>query len=169
MAIPAIKSGPNVCTDCCSLMISSHVLGSRSYVSSLLIDTRVFAMGLGPMAAILAHTCWGYASTVVSLTDGPLMAIRAVRFWGVLFFRSMPSIFRELLRAASAQTATEIASLCASNAVLCFRMLLAMRVSLSASATATLYRCMRPEARASQSPKLKSAHRCGRIMMIFAA
>ena len=46
-------------------MISSHVFGSRSYVSGLLIDTRVFAMDLGQMAAIMAHPCWGYARAVV--------------------------------------------------------------------------------------------------------
>lgn len=39
-----LQSGPYVCTDCCSQMISSHVLGSRSYVSGLLIDTRVVAL-----------------------------------------------------------------------------------------------------------------------------
>ena len=37
-------SGPDVCTGCCSQLISSHVFGSRSYVSGLLIDTRVVAL-----------------------------------------------------------------------------------------------------------------------------
>ena len=35
---------PNVCTGCCSQVIFGHVLGSRSYVSGLLIDTRVVAL-----------------------------------------------------------------------------------------------------------------------------
>jgi hypothetical protein len=35
---------PYVCTGCCSQEISLHVAGSRSYVSGLLIDTRVVAM-----------------------------------------------------------------------------------------------------------------------------
>lgn len=39
-----VTPGPDVCTGCCSQMISSHVLGSRSYVSGLLIDTRVVAL-----------------------------------------------------------------------------------------------------------------------------
>lgn len=37
-------SGPFVCTGCCSQVIFWHVLGSRSYVSGLLIDTRVVAL-----------------------------------------------------------------------------------------------------------------------------
>jgi hypothetical protein len=40
----AVVDGPFVCTGCCSQLISSHVLGSRSYVSGLLIDTRVVAL-----------------------------------------------------------------------------------------------------------------------------
>ena len=36
--------GPFVCTGCCSQEISLHVAGSRSYVSGLLIDTRVVAL-----------------------------------------------------------------------------------------------------------------------------
>lgn len=44
-----------------------------------------------------------------------------------------------------------------------------MRASLLASATATLLRCIRSDARLNHSPKLKSGHRCGRIMMTFAA
>ena len=38
------RTGPYVCTGCCSQEISLHVAGSRSYVSGLLIDTRVVAM-----------------------------------------------------------------------------------------------------------------------------
>ncbi|AML51740.1 hypothetical protein RC74_11120 [Falsihalocynthiibacter arcticus] len=38
-----VAFGPNVCTGYCLQMIFSHVLGSRSYVSGLLIDTRVVA------------------------------------------------------------------------------------------------------------------------------
>ena len=36
--------GPYVCTGCCSQMIFWHVLGSRSYVFGLFIDTRVVAL-----------------------------------------------------------------------------------------------------------------------------
>jgi len=39
-----VESGPYVCTGCCSQMIFWHVLGSRSYVFGLLIDTRVVAL-----------------------------------------------------------------------------------------------------------------------------
>ena len=37
-------SGPYVCIGCCSQVIFGHVLGGRSYVSGLLIDTRVVAL-----------------------------------------------------------------------------------------------------------------------------
>ena len=43
-ALAADTDGPYVCTGCCSQVIFWHVLGSRSYVSGLLIDTRVVAL-----------------------------------------------------------------------------------------------------------------------------
>ena len=39
-----VSKEPNVCTGCCSQVIFWHSLGSRSYVSGLLIDTRVVAL-----------------------------------------------------------------------------------------------------------------------------
>ena len=45
--------GPIVCTGCRSQEISLHVAGSRSYVSGLLIDTRVVGLA-GVMERVFA-------------------------------------------------------------------------------------------------------------------
>lgn len=133
-----------------------HFLGSRSYVSGLLIDTRVVAL-------------LGLRSHLDLITGQVIVDYLGRQILGAQYFRSMLSICRELFWVASAQTPIATSSLCASNAALCLSMLQAMRASLLASATAALFRCMRSQARARQSPKPKSGQRCGRIMMIFAA
>lgn len=54
-------------------------------------------MGLEPMAALMAHLCWGYARTVISLADRLISTIWAVRFRGRSFsvpcFRSVANSF----------------------------------------------------------------------------
>ena len=69
-------------------MISSHVLGSRSYVSGLLIDTRVVAL-LG----LRSHRDLISGQVVDDLLGRQIL--------GASYFRSMLSIYRELLWIAS--------------------------------------------------------------------
>ena len=137
-------------------MISSHVLGSRSYVSGLLIDTRVVAL-LG----LRTHR-----DLITGQVDHDQ---KGRQILGAYVFRSMLSICRELLWLTPAQVPTSTSSRGASNAVLRLRMLQAMRASLLASATASLFPFILSDARISQSPKLKSGHRLERIRMTLAA
>ena len=98
------------------------------------------------------------------------MTLRAVRLWGRNISVPCFAIYRELLWIAAGLSDAD------SNLVswrvkrrLMSQMLQAIRARLLASATAALLRCIRSDARANHSPKLKSGHRCGRIIMTFAA
>jgi len=112
---------------------------------------------------------WGYARSVVSLADRPFQPSGLSDSGGVCFpFHAC--LVRELLWIMTGrQTLAMTSSLWASNGVRCLNTLQAMRASLLARAMASLFRCMRLDARASQSPKLKSGQRWGRIRTTLAA
>ena len=71
-----------------------HVLGSRSYVFGLLIDTRVVAL-------------LGLRTPVISLADRSIMTIWAVRLWGRNFSVPCFAIYRELLWIAEGRSDTD--------------------------------------------------------------
>ncbi|MEM7070378.1 MAG: hypothetical protein AAF403_01295, partial [Pseudomonadota bacterium] len=80
-----------------------HVLGSRSYVSGLLIDTRVVAL-------------LGLRSRRDLITGQVIFVYLGRQFLGAYFFRSMLWLYRELLWVLSALMPLSTSSLCASNA-----------------------------------------------------
>lgn len=98
------------------------------------------------------------------------MTIWAVRLWERIFSVPCCPLYRELLGGLErSQIASMAASFGASNRVPCRRRLQAVRASLLASAMAALFRGIRATASVSHGPKLQSDHRCGRIMITFAA
>lgn len=81
----------------------------------------------------------------------------------------MLSFSRESLWVDPAQMPVATSSLCATNAVLYLNILQAMRASLLASATASLFQFMRSAALVKHSPKLKSGHQLVGIRITLAA
>lgn len=138
--------GPFVCVGRCSQLRIWHNFGNRSYLSGVLIGSRVVAlMGLRMR---------------LGLISGKVLADHKGRqTLGAYFLRSMlSSLSRTPFDRGKRQMVSKAISLGASNRVPCRRTLHAVRASLLASAMAALLRGMRFTASVSHGPKLKADH-----------